>query len=198
MAQILDLSKRFTRDQIETASQSNRLIEDPPADGYVCKIVDAILNDDPQAGRFNIELHVDIAEGKFAGYYQQLEDRFGFWGLKGYMSFKESQLPRFQQTCAALCNCNPGLVFNPFAPGGADIDSLKGKAVGVVIGKEEYESKSGDVREKNVVSYFTETDRIKNKKFKIPAIKKLAKQETKRPEFDASFQTLNNEEEVPF
>ena len=190
MAQILDLSKRFTQEQIEAATQSGESSFDLPAGGYICKIVEPILNDGD--GKANIELHVDISDGEYAGYFQRLSDRFGFWGLRGWMSFKEDQLARFQQTCVALCNSNPGLEFNPFAPGGVDIDVLKGKIIGVVIGKEEYRSNSGDIREKNSVSRFIEVEKIKNKKFKIPETKKL-----KTEVFDASF-TPTGQDEIPF
>lgn len=193
MAQILDLSKRFTQEQIESASQSAGASFDLPAGGYVCKIVTPILNDGE--GKANIELHVDIAEGEYAGYFQQLEDRFAFWGLRGWMSFKESQLPNFQRTCMAICNSNPGFVFNPFVPGGADVDGLKNKMIGVVIGKEEYISNSGDVKEKNVVSRFIEVEKVRSGKFKVPALKKLP---ASANEPDPSFVPATNKEEIPF
>ena len=192
MAQILDLSKRYSKEQIDKAREASGSPKDLPAGGYICKIVDAILNDDAGSGKANIELHVDIAVGEFAGHFQALEDRYGFWGLKGWMSFKESQIPRFQQTCAALCQSNPGLVFNPLA-GAVDIDILKGKMIGVVIGKEEYD-KDGDIREKNVVSYFTDVDKIKNNKFKIPKLKKLVQERIKD-----DFESIDTESvAVPF
>lgn len=173
MAQILDLSKRYTQEQIESASQNDTFMQDLPAGGYICKIVRPILNDDQDTGKANIELHIDIAEGDFAGYFQKLEDRWGFWGLRGWMSFKENQLKNFQRTCVALCDSNPGLQFNPFAQGGADIDALEGKLIGAVIGKEEYRQKSGEIRERNVVSFFIDVKKIKDKKFKVPELKKL-------------------------
>lgn len=193
MAQILDLSKRFTQEQIESASQNMGSSFDLPAGGYICKIVEPILNDDPNAGKANIELHVDIAEGDHAGYFQQLEDRFGFWGLRGWMSFKESQLQQFQGTCMALCNSNPGLRFNPLAPGGADVDDLKDKMIGAVIGKEEYKSNSGEIKEKNVIVRFLEVDKIRSKKFKVPETKKL-----KKSDFDPGFIPVSDSTEIPF
>lgn len=190
MAQILDLSKRFTQEQIESAAQGDSF--DLPADGYICKIIQPVLNDNMSADKANIELMLDIAEGKYTGYFQQRSDRFGFWGLRGWMSFKESQLPNFQRTCVALCNSNPGLQFNPFVAGGVDVDVLKGKLIGVVIGKEEYRNNSGEIREKNVVNRFIEVDKIRNKKFKVPETKKL-KEET----FNVSF-TPTGKDEVPW
>ena len=177
MAQILDLSKRYTQEQIESAAQNTGTSFDLPAGGYICTIIEPVLNDNPAEGKANIELHVDIAEGEYAGYFQQLEDRFAFWGLKGWMSFKESQLGEFQRICMALCNSNPGLQFNPFAPGGVDIDVLRGKSIGVVIGKEEYKSNSGDIREKNKVAKFIEVEKIRSGKYKVPQLKKLAADE---------------------
>jgi len=173
MAQILDLSTIYTQEQIETAKQGSDTLDELPAGGYICKVINAILNNDPEKGRQNIELQVDIAEGDYAGYFQKLSDRWGFWGLRGWMSFKESELGRFEKTCMAFMNSNPGLVFNPFVKGGVDVDKLIGKKIGVVTGKEQYKSNSGDTRDKNVVSYFTEISKIKEGKFRIPKPKLL-------------------------
>ena len=192
MAQILDLSKKYSSDQLEAAMQSVGAYNDPPAGGYVCKIVDAILNDNSETGKANIELLVDIAEGEYSGYFQNLEDRFGFWGLRGFMSFKEEALPRFKRTCAALCNSNPGLAFNPFAPGGADIDSLKGKQIGVVTQKEEYQANNGTIRERHRVYFFTEVSAIKEGHFKVPDTKRL---EHKVPDISVA---PGSKEEIPF
>lgn len=173
MAQILDLSKRFTQSQVEEAIKNDSKFNDIEAGGYVCKIVDAILNDSADGNKANIELNVDIAEGKYQGYFQSLEDRAGFWGLKGYMSFKESQIGKFTKTCQTIAESNPGYSFNPMAPGGADIDTLKGKLIGVVIQKQEYMSNAGELREKNAVYNITEVSKIREGKFKVPAVKKL-------------------------
>lgn len=173
MAQILDLSKRFTKEQITKANEDANVRRNVPAGGYVCKIERAILNDDPANNKANIELHVDIAEGEYAGYFKSLEGRYGFWGLRGYLSFKEASLNQFRKGCMALCNSNPGLVFNPLA-GAVDIDTLVGKQIGVVTVKEEYES-NGETRERDKVYFFTEVSRIKEGKFKVPPAKKLKK-----------------------
>lgn len=192
MAQILDLSTRFTKEELEAAAQTSGTLEDLPAGGYICKIVRPILNDDPASGKANIELQVDIAEGDFAGYFQRLEDRYGFWGLRGWMSFNgPDKVANFKRTCVALCTSNPGLMFDPFIMGGADVDALTGKKIGAVIGKEEYKNNSGDIREKNVISYFTETDKIKNKKFKVPPVRKY-----KEP--TPSFRPVSAAEEIPY
>ena len=190
MAQILDLSKKYSKEQLE-ASANISSFNSPPAGGYICEIKDVVLNNDDIAGKANIELNVDISEGEYSGYFQSLADRFGFWGLRGFMSFKEEALPWFRRNCIALCNSNPGLVFNPFAPGGVDIDILKGKKVGVVIQKEEYKSTNGDIKERDRVASFTEIENIRNKKYKVPDLKKL------KVEYDISV-PQNGPDEVPY
>lgn len=190
MAQILDLSKTYTAEQVEEAKKKDTEFESIEAGGYVCKIVDAILNTDKKY----IELDLDIVEGKHAGYFQKLEDRAGFWGLKSFMSYKESVLPKFLKTCTALNNSNPNFNFDPMRNGGSDVDSLIGKSIGVVIGKEEYRAKDGKIRQKDVASYVTEVSKIKDGNFRVPELKKL---EDAR---DDSFLKVdkNNSGEVPF
>ena len=46
MAQILDLSKTYTAAQVEEAKKKDSDYESIEAGGYICKIVDAILNTD--------------------------------------------------------------------------------------------------------------------------------------------------------
>ena len=188
MAQILDLSKTYTKEQVEEAKKKDTEFDDIEAGGYICKIVDAILNIEKKY----IEIDLDIVEGPHAGYFQRLEDRAGFWGLKNYMSFKESVLSKFLKTCTAFNNSNPNYNFDPMRDGGSDVDSLIGKTIGVVIGKEEYKSKSGEIRQKNVASNITEVSKIREGKFKVPDVKKL---ETK----DDSFMNVSGgSSSVPF
>ena len=58
-----------------------------------------------------------------------------------------------------------------------------GKQIGVVIGKEEYMSNKGDVREKNVVTNITEVAKIREKKFSVPKLKKLKEETTSGTDF---------------
>ena len=169
MAQVLDLTKLYTAEQVEEAKNKDTEFESIEAGGYVCKIVDAILNLDKKY----IELDLDIMEGPHSGYFQKLEDRAGFWGLKNFMSYKESVLPKFLKTCTVLNNSNANFNFDPMRNGGADVDSLVGKMVGVVIGKEEYKSKEGKIRLKDVATNITEVSKIREGKFRVPDIKKL-------------------------
>ena len=169
MAQILDLSGVYTAEQVEEAKKKGEGFESIEAGGYIGKIVDAVLNNEKKY----IELSLDISEGPHAGYFQALEDRAGFWGLKNYMSFKESVLGKFLKTCTCINNSNPNYNFDPMRNGGSDVDSLIGKSIGLIIGKEEYRSKAGEIRQKDVISNLVEVSKIKEGKFRVPELKKL-------------------------
>lgn len=197
MSQILDLSKIYTASQIEEAKANDQQYEDVPAGLYICKVVDAILNND--GTKMNISLSLDIDEGNYKGYFQKLEDRAGFWGLKGYMSFKESQVAKFLKACTAFNNSNPGFSFDPMRSGGVDVDSLKGKLIGVVIQHEEYLSKDNTVKEKCTVYSLTEVSKIKAGKIKIPELKKLNAEDANKASA-AGFMNIpdGKVEELPF
>ena len=131
--------------------------------GYVAMIVDAA--DEPS--KEYIKMDLDIMEGKFAGYYNNLFDTKGFWGLNMYRSYKASALGFFK----AFKNCveasNPGYVFNN------DEKTLKGKVVGIVLGEEEYIKNDGSLNTRIYVAATKPVDDIKAGKFKVPALKKL-------------------------
>lgn len=179
MAQLLNLNNYYTKETLEEKKQESVQYEEPDAGGYVCKIVDAILHEDKKY----VEMHLDIAEGKFAGYYQKLEDRAGFWGLKYYASFKESVLNKFIKMCASFETCNPGFTFDPFRGKGADVDTLKGKNIGYVFGYEEYEKKDGTIGTRPMLGNLTEVKKIKSGKFKVPELKRIEKPITGNEDF---------------
>lgn len=193
MPQILDLTKTYSKTDIKKAKEEVAQYDEPAAGGYICKIVYAELKEDKQY----VLLNLDIADGKYAGYYQRLDDRAGFWGLKYYASYKETVLSKFIKLCASFETCNPGFAFDPFRKGGADIDTLKGKTLGVVIGYEEYEKNDGSIGTRARVSNITEVKKIKAGKFKIPELKKVVR--TIPTTENESFMTLpDNMDEIPF
>lgn len=171
MGQILDLSGNYSKKELDQKKQEAFQYDEPDAGGYVCKIVDAILEPEKKY----ILLNLDIAEGKYAGYYQRLEDRAGFWGLRYYASYKETVLSKFLKLCTSFEVCNPGFAFDPFRKGGADVDTLKGKNLGVTFGYEEYEKRDGSVGTRPYIGTFTEIKKIKSGKFKVPELRKLNK-----------------------
>ena len=196
MSQILDLSHLGSIEQVQEQNPDNGSFEEVEAGGYICKICNAILVN--EGDKKNIRLELDIAEGNHKDYFTKLEERAGFWGLTGYASFKDGQLGRFIKICTAFGVSNPGFTFDPFRKGGADVDTLIGKKIGVVIGKEEYLSNKGEIREKNVVANITEIDKIKNNKFSIPKLKKLDVSKTPAGQDDFMKISKDADEETPF
>lgn len=196
MSQVLDLSKIYTKQVIEEKKQESIQYDEPEAGGYICKIVDAFL--EPE--KMYVLLHLDIAEGKYADYYQRLEDRAGFWGLRYYASYKETVLNKFIKMCAAFENCNPGFLFNPAKKGGADVDTLKGKKMGFTIGYEEYEKKDGTIGTRPYIGTFTEIKKIQNGKFKVPEKKTIQKTKeiTGSEGFMAIPEGADNMDSIPF
>jgi hypothetical protein len=200
MAQVLNLGKIYTKEQAEEAISKQGDFEDIPAGGYECKIVDAILN----ADKMYIELDLDVDTGNYAGYFQNLEDRAGFWGLRYYASYKESVLGKFLQTCTCINNSNPNFNFDPMGKKGGDVESLIGKRIGVVIGKEEYMSKKGKVQLKSVADKVTEISKIQKGNFKVPDVKKLdgsTSSSTNTSQTDDGFMNFDSKpgtSEIPF
>lgn len=171
MAQILDLSSLGSMEKVAETYTDNSF-EDIEAGGYVCKICNAILVNTEE--KKNIRLELDIEEGPHKGYFTRLEERAGFWGLTGYMSFKDSQLKKFTKLCTAFNISNPGFSFDPFRGGGADVDTLIGKQIGAVIRKEEYMSNKGEIRQKCAVLNITEVEKIRSGVITPPPLKKLS------------------------
>ena len=196
MAQILDLSKLYTKQVIDEKRKEANQYDEPDAGGYICKIVDAFL----EPKKMYVLLHLDIAEGKYAGYYQKLEDRAGFWGLRYYASYKETVLNKFIKMCATFETCNPGFSFDPMRGGGADVDTLKGKNLGVTFGYEEYEKKDGTIGTRPYVGTFTEIKKIQNGKFKVPEKKTIQKPKevTGSEGFMAIPEGTGNMDSIPF
>lgn len=196
MSQILDLSKLYTKQVIEEKRKESTQYDEPGAGGYICKIVDATIEHEKRY----VLLNLDIAEGKYANYYQRLEDRAGFWGLKYYASYKETVLNKFIKMCATFETCNPGFSFDPMRGGGADVDTLKGKTIGITIGYEEYEKRDGTIGTRPYIGTCTEIKKIKNGKFKVPEEKRIHKpqQVTGTEDFMQVPEGTDDTETIPF
>lgn len=157
--------KKINLAEVKEAADGNRL----PAGGYVCKY--ARVEDVPEKEYLYMEF--DIARGDFAGYFEGLADRAGFWGGKCYRSYKQNALPMFKRMCSAVSKSNNGFVFD----GGevnADEKTLEGKLVGLVLCEEEYVGNDGNIKTRLYVDRECSVEDIINGKFKVKPIKKLS------------------------
>lgn len=136
-----------------------------PAGAYVCRIISAV--DYPNSEYLKITY--DIAEGKYAGYYEKTRKDHPDWAWAGAYSksYKQSALGFFKRFCSAVSKSNGNFVFDGNTVN-ADEKTLAGKKIGLVFQDEEYYSNSGDKRTRLVV-------------FKECPVDKVAEQRTPNP-----------------
>ena len=141
----------------------------PTAGGYICQIID--VEDVPMNSQGKgdyLRIEYDIADGDFKGYYKEQFDRWGGnWNASFIRSYKEKALGMLKHFTNCIEQSNAGYEWDWNEKG------LIGKVVGLVLGEEEYENKSGEVKTKLIVSQVKTVEEIKNGDFKVPAPKKL-------------------------
>ena len=139
-----------------------------PAGAYICVIRDA--KDVPD--KEYLEMHFDIAQGEYKGYYDDFRDSGDRdWAGRLRKSYKPKALPFFKRVCTAVSRSNGNLVFD----GGnvnADEHTLVGKKIGLVLREEEYYSNSGELKTKLEVDKEFPIDKINEQK--VPEIKRIS------------------------
>ena len=156
------------------------------AGGYIVKILDA--KDDTANDKLLIQY--DIAEGEFANYWKETEERAGFWGGKTVCSYKPAALRFFKGFLTAVKESNPGWEWHD------DERALIGKRCGFVLGEEEYQKADGSVGVRlNVVAKMS-VDKIMSGNYKVPIRKRLT---TATPtSYAPAFETVSDDVELPF
>lgn len=176
--------------EVKEAGESKRL----PAGGYVCKYTKV---EDVEEKNY-LYMEFDIAEGDFAGYYDELNDRLGFWGGKCYRSYTEKALPMFKRMCSAVTKSNKKFIFDGNEH--CDESTLVGKLVGIILGEEEYIGNDGSTKTRLKVIRELPVDDIRAGKFKIPPIVKVNDNAGTAKQPDDSFMNVpeTSDEETPF
>lgn len=174
----------------EATGESKRL----PAGGYICKYTN--VEDNPKKEYLYMEF--EIAEGEYKGYFEELEDRAGFWAGKCYRSYKDAALPMFKRMCSAVTKSNKGFIFDGNEH--CDESTLVGKKIGMVLGEEEYIGNDGSTKTKLYVAREMDVADIKAGKFKVPALKKLKEDNESPQKSDDGFMNIpkDADEENPF
>lgn len=150
----------------------------PKAGGYVIRITSAANN--KQNERIDIEF--DFAEGEFAGYYKDMQERFKFWGGKFSKSYKERALPFLKSFIEMVQESNAntdGLVIGDFE----DVDETKliGMLVGMVVGEKAYIGNDGKEKVKldTYNASFISVEDVRSGNYTVPEFQPL---EEKPPE----------------
>lgn len=153
----------------------------PEAGGYVATIVSAIDNQEKQY----LLIGLDIAEGEFSGYYKDLFERAGFWGLNSYRSYKPKARGFFKAFIEAVEKSNAGFSWSWKE---SDLINL---TVGIVIGLEDYVGNDGKIKTRPRVKDFVPITDIKDGNFTIPEHVKITTT-------TATFGVVDASEETPF
>lgn len=159
--------KKVNLANVQEPTDSKRL----PAGAYICKLTK--VEDVPKKEYLYVEY--EIAKGDFAGYYEALNERLGFWGGRFYKSYKEKALGMFKRFCTAVSKSNNGYIFD--GETNADESTLVGKLIGLVLCEEEYMGNDGNVKTRLYVERELSVDDVANGNFKIKPLKKLPEDE---------------------
>lgn len=153
----------------------------PTKGGYICRII--AVEDDEQ--REYLKIHLDIAQGsELDGYYQDLYDRYGFYGLTHIRSYKETAKGLFKKFLKTLEECNQEFIADDFDN---EPEHLLGLTVGVVTQLRRYTKQNGldgtQIRAKELVT----TEDIMEHNFTVPEDiddRRITKQKPSFPEAD--------------
>lgn len=147
------------------------------AGGYVCIIIHATDFPDKQY----LKIEYDIAEGDHKDHWANTKDRFWWWGGDLYRSYKDSAVGMFKAFTNAVEASNPNFTW------AWKEKDLEGKMVGLILGEEEYTGNDGSIKTRLKVRSVKSVQDIREGKFKIPALKRLAPSDEENPAdtFDA-------------
>ena len=176
-------------DEVQAANPGEKA-KKLPAGGYVCKIL-AVTARKSKAGRDMLILDVDIAEGEFKGYFTEQHARNQDFNPDAfYPSAATYYQLIFQKDSNKVSPYFKGLIttieksnnckfeMNPFHE-----QNLIGKLCGFIFADEEYTRGDGKVIISPRIKYPKLVDDIRQNKFKVPELKKLA--EVKEKNTDA-------------
>lgn len=139
--------------------------------GYICRIV--MVTDVPEKEYLRVDM--DIANGEFKGFYQQLAEKFGFWGCTQYWSYKDKNLGYFKGNIKAVEESNSNYTFS------SDEHELEGKLVGAVFGEEEYMNRQGEIRCNVKPRFVCGAERILEGDYKVPKRRVYDAEKAKKP-----------------
>ena len=159
----------------------------PKPGGYIAILVNVEDEEDKEY----LKIEWDFAEGEFKGFNAATFNRAGFWPTALFRSYKEKALGFFKAFKTAVERSNPGYTFDDRRP-----QALAGKAVGLVLGEEEYVNGKGEVKTRLYVFQTRTVKAVREGDFKAPALKKLAQTSAATPA--GQFQSCDDDEDCPF
>ena len=164
-----------------------------PPGGYVCTIK-KVINNEPKS---YLQIVFDIREGEYMDFFNTDWGKDNEWAHTCYHSYSEKAYGLFKGFLKAVDESN-NTDFMEQAVGNWDEQRLIGKAIGYIIGEEEYESNKGDIRTSLKVRRTVPINVIREGKYKMPELKKLAtKSDTTEPIIPSKPDKVNLDD-IPF
>lgn len=141
-----------------------------PSGGYVCEIKKAAV-DTSRSGQEMLILLLDIAEGEYKGYYQKQFDAAKLNNPEAKWGCVFRQLTSSTGFFKGLITCieasNNDYVWS------WDEATLKGKRIGILFGREEYQNQNGEKRWRTTAKMARTVTKICNGEFEVPKDKPL-------------------------
>lgn len=158
-----------------------------PAGGYVCKIVDA-KEEVSRNGNPMLVVAVDIAEGEYAGFFREKYQNSNpvKWPNAAIIRINEptanddqdgyqKKAGRIKKFIQDVEESNDPYVFK------WDEKTLRGKCVGGLFGREEFESNQGGTAWSTKIFFTTTKDKIATGSFSVPKDRPLDNQRNYQP-----------------
>lgn len=138
--------------------------------GVICDYQDVDQINQNGKGLY-LKLFWDFADGPFRGSINEAYLRLGYWFnygtfIRSYRS--EQALTHFKAFKTCLEVSNPRYMFST-----SNLDGMKGKRLGIVLGEEEYQKQDGSVGKRLYVAATRSVKAIQTGDFKVPPLKKL-------------------------
>ena len=142
-----------------------------PSDGYVC-VIKQVREQTSRSGKPMIVIALDIFEGDYKGYYEQSyradTRQEKKWGCNVYQLTETDEgkcSAGFKTFITSVEKSNPG-----FATvwGDGFCAAFKGKLVGGLFGREQYQKNNGDLAWSTKCIAFRSVDTIRNGEFTVP------------------------------
>lgn len=175
--------KKVDLTNVQEAGEFKKLEAGP----YIC----TITNVEDVAEKEYLKVSYDIAEGEFAGHFEEIRANHPDWSWSGayVKSYKPAALPMFKRFCSAVSKSNGGYVFDGGAVN-ADETTLIGKRLGLNFQEEEYYGNDGNLKTRLIVYREFPIDKLLDQK--VPNAKRLASASA-----DIDFSSVKNED-IPF
>lgn len=162
-----------------------------PPGGYVCTIKKVTNNDK----KSYLQIVYDIREGQYMDFYSDEWGKANAWAHTAYHSYSDKAYGVFKGFLKAVDESN-NTDFAEQPADGFDEQRLIGKAIGYIIGEEEYESNKGDIRTSLKVRRAVSIQTIREGRYKMPELKKLTPKTA--PLIPSKPDNYDSDDDLPF